>query len=289
MSGASREGIDESDRLKELGHLSAAVGHHVINAFSAVVSNAELIRSHASGPSCDLAELAALSAAIVETALGASHVPRRLIDWTRRVTSPGFEHAGEPPALIDLNAVVRETVESERCAPGSQVAWVLNLNPIPRIRGDAAQIRSLLCHLIRNASEALPKGSGTITFTTQVDLRNWVILEIRDSGTGMHPEVLKRATEPFFTTKPGHSGTGLTIAHGIWRRHRGGLSIESQSGQGTMIRLAVEPPSPPTPPADPFQPSARQAAEPAAPAQQADRADQLPEDQVIPHATNEGS
>ena len=60
MTGGSGGEPDEAERLKELGHLSAAVGHHVINAFSAVVSNAELIRSHAKGPNCDLDELAAL-------------------------------------------------------------------------------------------------------------------------------------------------------------------------------------------------------------------------------------
>ena len=121
--------------------------------------------------------------------------------------------------------------------------WVLNLNPIPMIRGSASQIRSLLAYLIQNAREAMPKGAGTITFTTSVDPRNWVIMEIRDSGCGMTPEVLKRATEPFFTTKSGRSGVGLTVAHGIWRRHRGALSIESQPGEGTMIRLAVEAPA----------------------------------------------
>src|SRR5437868_15001392 len=103
MTGGSREGLDDGERLKELGHLSAAVGHSVINAFSAVVSNAELIRSHAKDPGCDVKELAALGAAIIENALSALHVSRRLIDWTRRVTSPGYDQAGNPPAVIALN------------------------------------------------------------------------------------------------------------------------------------------------------------------------------------------
>ena len=253
MTGGTGDGLDDAERLKELGHLSAAVGHHVINAFSAVVSNAELIRSHAKDPACDVNELAALGAAIIENALHASQVPRRLIDWTRRVTAPGFDQPGDPPALIDLNRLIRETVEAQRSVAGSSVDWLLDLNPIPRIRGNVSQLRSLLGHLINNAHEAIPRGAGTLTFRTHVDPRNWVILEIRDSGCGMSPEVLKRATEPFFTTKPGHSGTGLTIAHGIWRRHRGALSIESQPAVGTTIRLAVEAPSPPTPTPDPAE------------------------------------
>ncbi|MHB1561557.1 MAG: sensor histidine kinase, partial [Isosphaeraceae bacterium] len=228
--GGQGDELDEAERLKELGHLSAAVGHHVINAFAAVVSNAELIRSQARNPQCDRDDLVALGSAIIENALGASHVPRRLIDWTRRFTSPGFDQKIDPVVLIDLNQVIRETAEHQQAAGAPGVTWVLNLGPIPMIRGSASQIRSLLAYLIQNAREAMPHGVGTITCTTTVDERNWVIMEIRDSGSGMMPEVLKRATEPFFTTKPGRSGVGLTAAHGIWRRHRGALSIESQPG-----------------------------------------------------------
>jgi signal transduction histidine kinase len=258
MTGGRGNEPDEAERLKELGHLSAAVGHHVINAFSAVVSNAELIRSHAKGPHCDLNELVALGSAIIENALSASHVPRRLIDWTRRFTSPGFDQIADPVVLIDLNELIRETAESHREPNGAGPEWVLDLNPIPMIRGSATQLRSLLEYLIQNAREAMPKGAGKITFTTHVDSRNWVVMEVRDSGCGMTPEVLKRATEPFFTTKSGRSGVGLTAAHGIWRRHRGALSIESQPGEGTMIRLAVEghaPVAPPEPPAHRVEPS----------------------------------
>ena len=248
MTGGSGGESDESERLKELGHLSAAVGHHVINAFSAVVSNAELIRSHAQGPNRDLSELASMAAAIIENALGASHVPRRLIDFTRRFTSPGFDQKADPVVLIDLNKLLRETAESYQLDDETDIQWMLNLNAIPMIRGSASQIRSLLGYLVQNARESMAKGRGTISFSTQVDGRNWVILEVRDTGRGMTPEVLKRATEPFFTTKPGRSGIGLTVAHGIWRRHRGALSIESQPGEGTMIRLAVEAHSPATAP-----------------------------------------
>src|SRR5262249_54154476 len=161
MTGGSRDSLDDSERLKELGHLSAAVGHHVINAFSAVVSNAELIRSHATASTCDLADLAELGAAIIENALSASHVPRRLIDWTRRVTSAAFEQAGEPPPLVDLNQLIAETIQATPREAGSQVEWVLNVNPIPLIRGNAGQLRSLLRYLIQNACEAISKGRGT--------------------------------------------------------------------------------------------------------------------------------
>ena len=65
-------------------------------------------------------------------------------------------------------------------------------------------------------------------------------MEIRDNGTGMTEEVLEHAAVPFFRTKPDHRGIGLTVAKGIWRRHRGTLMIESQPGQGTTVRLSVD-------------------------------------------------
>ncbi len=232
MTGGSDGEPDEAERLKELGHLSAAVGHQVINAFSAVVSNAELIRSHAKLPNSDFSELAALGSAIIENALSASHIPRRLIDFTRRFTSPGFDQKADPVVLIDLNQLIREMAEAHLGTGETGVEWILDLSPIPMIRGSASQIRSLLAYLIQNAHEAMPKGKGRITFTTQVDERNWVILEVRDSGCGMTNEVLKRATEPFFTTKAGRSGIGLTVAHGIWRRHRGACRSRANPARG---------------------------------------------------------
>ena len=231
---------DEHDRLRDLGHLSASVGHHVINAFSAVVSNAELIRSRAIAP-IDPSELDAQSGSMIETALDASQVARRLIDWARRVTAVDGGQAGHEPPLVDLNQLIEEMIESEKSAPHAGIEWVLDLAPIPSIPGDTAQLRSMFGYLVQNAREALPAGSGSVTISTLSDPRSWMVVTIRDSGRGMTPEVLKRATEPFFTTKPDHRGIGLTVAQGIWRRHRGAVSIESTPGQGTTIRLSVGP------------------------------------------------
>jgi two-component system NtrC family sensor kinase len=237
---ANRGKNDEAVPLRELGYLSSAVGHHVINAFSAIVSNAELLRSRAK-TGLDPAELDLMASSIVATALDASHVARRLIDRARSVTSVEANAVGPEPSMVDLNRVVTETIESERRAHGEGVHYLPNLNPVPLIAGDAAQLRSMLGHILQNARESMPAGSGVVALSTSTDPRNWVFLTIRDSGCGMVPEVLKQAAEPFFTTKPERWGVGLTIAHGIWRRHRGALSIESHPGLGTTIRLSIGP------------------------------------------------
>src|SRR3954468_23915989 len=88
---------ETTERLNNLGHLSAGVGHHVINAFIAIVSNAELLRLKVPVPS--LVDPASLADTIVRTALDASTVARRLIDYPRPVTSIEPDRAGSDPTL----------------------------------------------------------------------------------------------------------------------------------------------------------------------------------------------
>jgi signal transduction histidine kinase len=236
----------DEDRFRDLAHLSAAVGHFLINAFSAVVSNAEQIRSRADRPT-DPAQIETLSTSIIKSALDASQVARQLIDWTRHLSIIDSDPNSAGSRFIDLNRLIQERIESAPIATRSDIDRVMNLSPIPSIAGDAARLRSMLCHLLQNANEAMEGRSGTLTVSTCIDPRGWTVIEICDTGPGMSPEVLRQATEPFFSTKPDHTGIGLTIAQAIWRRHRGSLAIDSQPGRGTTIRLSIGPPPPPRP------------------------------------------
>jgi signal transduction histidine kinase len=227
------------ERLSNLGHLSSAVGHHVINAFSAIVSNAELLRLKPPLPAA--IDSASLADTIIRTALDAATVARRLIDYSRPITSIEPEHALPGTGAVALDRLVAEVVEGERQHGPPGVVWETNLAPIPPIRGHTVQLVAMLGHLVANAYEAMPNRVGTIRVATATDSRGWVVLELRDSGLGMEGEILQRAVEPFFTTKSGHLGVGLSIANGLWRRHRGTLSILSQPGEGTVLRLCVEP------------------------------------------------
>ncbi len=101
MIGATKMQPDDSESFNDLGHLSAAVGHHVINAFSAVVSNAEMIRSRCTLGGANQTEFQALATSIVEASLGASQVARHLIDWTRRLTAIETQPPGSAPQWVE--------------------------------------------------------------------------------------------------------------------------------------------------------------------------------------------
>jgi two-component system NtrC family sensor kinase len=238
MTRADDPKDDDRHRLVDLAHLSSAVGHYLINAFSAAVSNAELIRAP-ENRAADRKEHAALASSIIDTALDASQVARKLIDWARTVGKLELSEPGSEPRTVDLNQLIQDVVEIERRSSDDRIEWSVSAGEISRIPGDPAQLRMMLGRFVENAREALPGGCGRIEFTTLTDSRDSVIVTIRDTGCGMSSEVQRRAAEPFFSTKPDHRGIGLTIAQVIWRRHRGGLSIESRPGEGTTIQLSM--------------------------------------------------
>jgi signal transduction histidine kinase len=175
-----------------------------------------------------------LADVIVKTALDASAVARRLIDYSRTATATG---GGQ----VSLDHLASAMVEEERAKARPRIEWRAEVEPVPPIQGNELQIRDMLGHIIANACEAMPPSGGTITIATSRDDRGWVVLEVKDTGQGLPTHHIERAVEPFFTTKAGHFGVGLSIANGIWRRHRGTLAVQSQAGQGTTVRLCVEP------------------------------------------------
>lgn len=224
---------DAVEQLNALGQLAAGVGHHVINAFSAVVSNAEILRLIPTSPKP--IDPAAIAEIIIRTAVEASGVARRLIDYSRTATAIG-------EAQVELEKLVPGVVEFERLRSPSGIDWSVEASPVPLVPGNPVQLAAMLGHVLANAREALPSSGGSIKVVTGRDERGWGFVEVRDTGRGMSQQEVERAVEPFFTTKAGHLGVGLSIANGIWRRHKGTLSIRSQLGEGTRVRLGIEPP-----------------------------------------------
>ncbi|MEM1263142.1 MAG: ATP-binding protein [Pseudomonadota bacterium] len=112
---------------------------------------------------------------------------------------------------------------------------------VPDIRCAPGQINQIFLNLIKNASDAMDDG-GELTLTTRVDGDN-VAIEVRDTGTGIPPEVLEKIRDPFFTTKEVGKGTGLglSISDKIISAHAGSLEIDSVAGEGATftVRLPI--------------------------------------------------
>jgi CheY-like chemotaxis protein/anti-sigma regulatory factor (Ser/Thr protein kinase) len=161
--------------------------------------------------------------------------------------------------VVEVAELTRPSWEAATQQSGVPVDLVVDVAPVPLVRGNAAELREVLVNLVQNALDALPHG-GSVRMRTERH-GDEVIVSVADNGTGMPPRVRHRIFDPFFTTKgAAGSGLGLSVAYTIVARHKGQIAVESEEGQGTTftIRLPAaaeapaEPAAPPviaTPPA----------------------------------------
>ncbi|MBI4347381.1 MAG: hypothetical protein HY553_11030 [Elusimicrobia bacterium] len=107
-------------------------------------------------------------------------------------------------------------------------------NPIVSI--DLDEMRQAVRNLIGNGVEVMPNG-GTCTISTEVVEQNWVRISVKDTGSGIPPDVLEKIFAPFFTTKARGTGLGLAVVRKVIDRHKGKVDVESAVGKGTTFRL----------------------------------------------------
>jgi signal transduction histidine kinase len=110
---------------------------------------------------------------------------------------------------------------------------------LPPIRGNANAIEGAIINLLLNAADTVrEKGRGRITLKAEEAVKDWVMITVEDTGTGIAPDILKRVYEPYFTTKSqGGTGLGLSIVRNTIEVHGGRIEMDSQLAVGTCIRL----------------------------------------------------
>ncbi|MFK7790688.1 MAG: PAS domain S-box protein [Phycisphaeraceae bacterium] len=222
------EKLARSQKLDAIGTFATGIAHDFRNSLMAINLSAQsasrkLEDNHAAQP--------ALST--VEEAVGqAMQVTQSLLTFAR-----GQGAAKRPTDLSKLisdNARLLETV----LPPG--VALHIDCPETPlRIKANASEIQQTLLNLVMNAKDAITD-QGTITITLKENAGQ-AKLTIQDTGTGMSPDVLHRALEPFYTTKARLKGTGLGLsqAHGIVADHQGEITLQSKPNLGTTITITL--------------------------------------------------
>ena len=142
-------------------------------------------------------------------------------------------------ASTDINAMVRGLVEFfEPSARDANVKVEVDLaEELPNCDADEKLLRQALLNIVINGQQAMPDG-GTLRITTEAD-GDAVVIKVSDTGGGVAPEDRNRILRPFFSTKAGGNGLGLSITQRIVGDHGGMLSFESNPGEGTtfIIRL----------------------------------------------------
>jgi PAS domain S-box-containing protein len=239
---ASEEALRQAQKMDAVGQLAAGLGHDLNNLLTVIIGNAEIAANRAARVGGDAALKSALDG-ISQAAQRAERMTHQLLAFARKQRLE--------PTPVDLNTLVFEFRDLMASTLGGNVDFHLDLTPrLPVCTLDRAQLEMVLLNVLINARDAMPNG-GRVTVATEVRRLDGdapaqrlppgdhVVLSVKDEGEGMPADVLKRATEPFFTTKERGKGTGLglAMAHGFAQQSGGALEIISEPGAGTTVRL----------------------------------------------------
>lgn len=231
------ERMNLTHRLESLGYLAAGISHNLNNVLGVILSLASA-REELAAEGKDREAFQVISRACERG--------REILDSLLRFAQPQLE----APAALELNELLGGLRRLLDHTTPMRVSVVESFAPEPVwIEGDAGSMGHVFMNLCVNALNAMPEG-GTLTLRTTVE-PCWVEAEVRDTGTGMAPDVLAHVLEPFYTTRAGNEGTGLglSMVYGTVKAHGGTLSITSQPGKGTAVtlrfpRLAAPEPTP---------------------------------------------
>jgi len=156
---------------------------------------------------------------------------------TRRLAAFAEGDDAAPVQMIDLGAVVRGLEGKLRLVAGPTVDLMVEAPSEPLVaRIDPVALEGALAALVTNAAQATG-GAGSVAVRLSREDDATVRLTVRDDGPGMEADVARRAVEPFFTTKDGAAGLGLSQAHAFARQSGGALSIDAAPGAGTAVTL----------------------------------------------------
>jgi PAS domain S-box-containing protein len=235
-----QEMLAQAEKLSALGQLAGGVAHDFNNIVQGVAGCAGLIGRYANDP----AKVKKYAQMLDDAAWRGASITRRLLALARHDVLKA-----EP---IDLSALLEDLRVMLDHTLGANLDLRLDIaSDLPPALADKGQLEAVLVNLATNSRDAMPNG-GTISFIAAKEIISqdaghraslapgaYARLDVADSGTGMAEATLKRAMEPFFTTKERGKGTGLglSMARGFAEQSRGALRVASRLGHGTTVTL----------------------------------------------------
>lgn len=229
-----------AQRMESVGALASGIAHDLNNTLTPVLMSASILKK-------DLADRPAeqqLVCMIESCTLRAADLLRQILSFARGGKGT-HSHTNVRSILTDVADFAAQTF------PRAIVIEPRIADDLRLVRGNATQLHQVFVNLLVNARDAMPHGGHLAIVAQNVQLRDeacapfkrqggsYIQVTVRDTGTGMTPDVQERAFEPFFTTKPhgAGSGLGLSTVHGIVANHGGFVQLTSTAGTGTSFEV----------------------------------------------------
>ncbi len=244
QEAAIEKHLRQQQKMNAVGELAGGVSHDFNNILTAILGYVALCMNTVDEESKTYSYLSE----IVKAGDRATKLVRQILTFSRQEQQQFYS--------LNLQPIIEDSLGLVQTTMRKSITLVQDIDPqCGPILGDTTQLQQIMVNLCTNAAHALGKKEpGTLTLTLQqVDLSGedvegpmadlnpgpYACITVSDTGCGMPPEVLERIFEPYFTTKKQGEGTGfgLSIVHGIVRKHRGSIAVESEEGQGTKFTL----------------------------------------------------
>ncbi|HXU80885.1 MAG TPA: response regulator [Polyangia bacterium] len=228
-----------SDRMASVGTLAAGVAHEINNPLAALIANLEFSLEEVDKLETGHARSAEIKAPLQEAAEAADRV--RMIVRDLKVFSRSGDEERRGP--VDLKQVLESSLRMAWNEIRHRARLERDYGEIPPAWGNESRLGQVFLNLLINSAQALPEGrseTNEIRVVTRAH-DNKVVVEVRDTGTGIPPEVLPKIFDPFFTTKPAGVGTGLGLAicHKIVTGLGGTIEADSKPGAGTVFKVTL--------------------------------------------------
>jgi len=228
--------LAHSNRVSMLGELAASIAHEVNQPLSGVVSNGSACLRWLTGNPPNVDEALENARRIVRDGKRAGEVIARIRALTKR--------AATPRERLDLNETIREVLalvgdKAKRKGVTIRTQFAADLSPV---LGDRVQLQQVVLNLLMNAIEAMSsvdERPREMVITSRKIEPDQVQVTVEDSGTGLDPDTMDKIFNPFFTTKPGGMGMGLSISRSILQAHGGRLWATAKDGPGTIFNFTL--------------------------------------------------
>ena len=234
----TREALLQSQKLEAIGQLTGGIAHDFNNLLMAIIGSLELMRKRLPNDP----KLSLLLENAVQGAERGATLTKRMLAFARRQELK--------KEAVHIPELIRGMTELLQRSLGPSIVIETRFPPVSKpVLSDANQLEMILLNLTVNARDAMPDGGRIVIATreevlhpearTRLKPGTYVSLTVSDNGTGMDEETLKRATDPFFTTKGVGKGTGLglSMVHGVAEQSGGWFTLRSKKGEGTTAEL----------------------------------------------------
>jgi signal transduction histidine kinase/CheY-like chemotaxis protein len=234
--------LQQSQKMEAVGTLAGGIAHDFNNILAVILGNAEL----ASDDVPDWNPASKSLKEIHKASIRAKDMVQQLLAFSRKTD--------EVSMPINIAPIIKESLKMLKHAIPTSVEFKQHISDDScNVMGDASQINQIVMNLVTNAADAMSEEGGLLKVTLEnIILQeekicfDWVLspgpyvrLRMRDTGEGIEPKIMDRIFEPYYTTKEVGKGTGmgLSVIHGIMKRHNGGIRVESEVEKGTLFEI----------------------------------------------------